>query len=71
MAKWGPKHPIRGWFIKMREPNDLFWTLGTDNNYTTMADHALLFARKQDAQAYFDTFFHPTVQGNFTIGGLQ
>lgn len=66
-----PKRPSKGWFIKMKEPNNLFWSLNTENNYTEAPDNALLFARKKDAENYFNACFHPSVQMNFTIGGLH
>lgn len=66
-----PKRPDRGWFIKMKEPNNLFWSLSTDNNYTELPEQALLFARRQDAEAYFNAAFHPSAQINFQIGGLH
>jgi hypothetical protein len=61
----------KGWFIKMKEPNNIFWTLNTDDNYTRDMSNALLFARKKDAEAYFDCCFHKNVQNQFTIGGVN
>ena len=61
----------KGWFIKMKEPNNIFWTLNTDDNYTQDISNALLFARKKDAEAYFDCCFHKSIQPQFVIGGMN
>ena len=49
----------KGWFIKSKDPNDLYFTLRTeiDGTWTTNLDMALLFARKVDAESYYG--IHP------------
>lgn len=63
----------KGWFIKSKEPNDIFWSLRPEVNggWTTEIDKALLFARKSDAEDYFNNHFHPTAHSGYVIGGIN
>ena len=64
---------VKGWFIKSKEPNDLFWTLDATVNgdWTTDPEKALLFLRQKDAESYFLTQFHPSTHGQFAVTGIN
>ena len=64
---------VKGWFIKSKEPNDLFWTLDAtvNSDWTTDPEKALLFLRKQDAESYFHNSFHPSTHGQFMVAGIN
>lgn len=63
----------RGWFIRSREPNNLFWSLQADvrDGWTQDPAKALLFARRLDADSYFTHHFHEAVKSNFEVGGVN
>lgn len=63
----------KGWFIRSKEPNNLFWSLMpvAENGWTQDVDHALLFAREVDAQNYFEHHFHPGVKEQFEVAGIH
>ena len=62
----------KGWFIRMKMPNDqMLWSIRGDVSYTHDVDQALLFARRIDAEDYFSRMFHESVKENFEIGAVQ
>lgn len=63
----------KGWFIKSKDPNDLYFTLRTeiDGTWTTNLDMALLFARKVDAESYYGNHFHASARDAYTVMGIQ
>lgn len=63
----------KGWFIKSKEPNDIYFTLQPEVNgtWTRDIDKALLFARKTDCESYFQNHFHETARPNYDIHGLN
>lgn len=62
----------KGWFIRSKEPNTVFWSLRAGKDYWVpdMAD-ALLFARKTDAEDYFVVVFNPEAQKQYQIDGVN
>ena len=63
----------KGWFIKSKEPNDIYFSLQPDveSGWTTELPKALLFARKIDADSYFAQHFHPTAREAYAVGGIN
>lgn len=64
---------VKGWFIKSRPPNDIFWSLRPDiaDGWTTDLEMALLFARKVDAESYFENHFHPSTKAEYQVMGIN
>lgn len=63
----------KGWFIKSKEPNDIYFSLQADveNGWTTDLTKALLFAREIDADSYFAQHFHPTARDQYEVDGIN
>ena len=63
----------KGWFIRTKEPNTLFWTLNrtVNGDWTSDPEKALMFLRKEDADSFFDTSFHPATRAQFEVAGIN
>jgi hypothetical protein len=62
----------KGWFIRSKEPNNVFWSLEPDapNGWVTDIEKALLFVRQRDAQLYFENHFHTSMRSEFLVAGI-